>query len=133
MKSDIKVLFVDDDASSRLIAENMFQRNGITCLVFAMNGCDAHRTLVKCAEHKKRLPDCVVSDWMMPLVDGMNLLTRLKKDERFTHIPFILISGTMTERRRQAAEKAGAVGCFQKPVNFHELIAFIHKAVEKAP
>jgi CheY-like chemotaxis protein len=130
MSDNLKVLFVDDDVSYHDIAERMFRRYAITNVVCAINGCDAIEKIKTCL-HNNVLPDCIVSDWEMPIIDGLSLLKRLRKYEKFKRIPLILISGAMTDYRRGLAKRSGAYACFQKPVNYNELSLSIREALSE--
>ncbi|MCC8018588.1 MAG: response regulator [Rikenellaceae bacterium] len=103
------VLVVEDNLDiRRYIASHLGSRYRI---LEAANGADA---LEKALNH---LPDLIISDVMMPRMDGMELVARLKEDIRTSHIPVIVITAkTMTDDIREGYRR-GADDYITKPFN----------------
>jgi len=57
---------------------------------------------------EKDLPDVILLDLLLPGIDGFEVLRRLKKDERFQHIPVIVVSNLGEEKDIKTAMSAGA-------------------------
>lgn len=70
-------------------------------------------------------PDLIVSDIMMPEINGMALSRRLKKDPRTTGIPVILLTARGAEEQRLEGYETGANDYITKPFNFEVLLARI--------
>lgn len=94
-------------------------------LFFARNGKEG---LALAVEH---VPDIIISDVMMPQMDGFELCLRLKQDERTSHIPIILLTARTTDEDKIAGLQKGADAYLTKPFNKQELLVRIEKLIEK--
>lgn len=77
------------------------------------------------------LPDLVLCDLMMPGVDGMEFLRRVREDH--PALPVIIVTAVGTERKAERAFEAGATDFVKKPVEPHGLRVRIHRALDEAP
>jgi signal transduction histidine kinase/CheY-like chemotaxis protein len=77
-------------------------------------------------------PDVIVTDVMMPEVDGFELLRQLRADERTRPVPVILVSARAGEEARVEGLEAGADDYLVKPFAARELIARVHAQVMRA-
>jgi DNA-binding response OmpR family regulator len=74
---------------------------------------------------QKRIPDLIVSDVMMPVMDGVTLVKILKEDERTSHIPIILLTACDDGDTRITGFEMGADQYVVKPFEINELVARI--------
>jgi CheY-like chemotaxis protein len=119
-----ELLVVDDEAFNRDILEEMLVAHGYG-VTHAADGEEAWKLL----DRGRHNFSAVLLDRMMPRLDGMGLLLRMKMDERFTYLPVIF--QTAIDHPLDIAEgiKAGAYYYLVKPVNKSLLYAIVSSAV----
>jgi PAS domain S-box-containing protein len=88
------ILVVDDNEEHLYLLQALLSGNDYQ-VVTAPNGAEA------LAKARQNPPDLIVSDILMPVMDGFALCREWKKDERLRHIPFVFYTGTYTDERDQ--------------------------------
>lgn len=113
-----RVLLVEDNIDLRTYISKMLSRFGHE-VATAIDGLDGW-------EHAQTdLPDLVVSDIMMPRMDGYELVSRLKSTDTTRHIPVILITAKPELESKLEGLQKGADDYLPKPINIRELDARI--------
>ncbi|MDW7691827.1 hybrid sensor histidine kinase/response regulator [Flammeovirgaceae bacterium SG7u.111] len=79
---------------------------------------------------KLKKPDLVLSDWMMPKMTGMELLSALKSDPETKDIPVIMVTAMVTSKDLEKAFDEGATDYITKPVDKIELLARARAALQ---
>jgi putative two-component system response regulator len=98
----MRVLVVDDTAEDRRLLSYYLESRGHE-VVQAKNGVEA------LAYAKKNPPDLVISDGLMPEMDGFNLLRNIRADERLADVPFVFYSSVFKDANEaELAESLGA-------------------------
>jgi len=98
---DILVLLVDDDKIPRVILSRALKELGIKNILTADNGQQGFQILLT------ESVDLVVSDWNMPVMDGLEFFRSIKGNERFKSIPFLLLTSANSKEEVLKAAKAG--------------------------
>ena len=111
----MKILAVEDDAVARAVLRQALRRLGHE-VVEASDGGEAWQLL------QNESVRVVVSDWMMPTCDGLELCQRIRKRTGAEYIYFILLTGrdATTDNQKEAAD-AGIDDFLTKPLDFSEL------------
>jgi DNA-binding response OmpR family regulator len=91
----------------------------------AYNGIEALENV------KKEIPDLIISDVMMPLMDGIELCKEIKKDIQTCHIPFIMLTAKESVLHRIEGIESGANSYIPKPFHPDHLIIRIQKLLEE--
>src|SRR4051794_39456225 len=79
------VLVVEDDADIRQAIAELLEDDGYECIL-AEHGLDALETL------RRRQPSLVLTDLLMPVMNGVELIGRLRSDARWSHLPIVVMT-----------------------------------------
>ncbi|HEX2939854.1 MAG TPA: response regulator, partial [Rhodopila sp.] len=120
-----RILVADDNTDMRGYIERLLSNAGFDVQAVA-NGQAALDAALRQA------PDLVLTDVMMPRLDGFGLLTALRSDPRTAHLPVILLSARAGEDARIEGVQAGADDYLVKPFNARELVARVEGAIRLA-
>ena len=112
------VLAVDDSLVVRKVMQRDLEGIGLQVLT-AVDGQDALEVL---NEHQA---DVALVDLEMPRMNGYELLTRIRSDERFARMPVVIITSRAGEMHRERAMSLGADGYITKPYDISELEALM--------
>lgn len=116
----MNILIVDDLEDSRIILKKILESGGCT-VALATNGEEAMKMA------KESLPDIVISDILMPVMDGFTLCHEWRGDERLKEIPFVFYTATYTDPKdEELALSLGADRFIRKPVEPDEFMNIIH-------
>lgn len=117
-----KILIVEDDLGIRETLVDLVQVLGFDSIE-ASNGQQALDLL------QRIRPNIILSDIMMPVMDGIRFLKILKRDEHFCTIPVIILTARTELEERLESYKYGADGYLTKPFNMTELAYLISNQI----
>jgi two-component system, cell cycle sensor histidine kinase and response regulator CckA len=118
-----RVLIVDDKEENLYFLKSLLEANGFMTDA-ARHGAEA---LIKARQSP---PEVVISDLLMPVMDGYTLLRHWKADERLRAVPFIVYTATYTDQEdERLALDLGADGFILKPCEPDDFLAGLRKAL----
>ena len=124
MNTPRRMVVVDDDSKVRLLLERAFRLPEFETHTFPTGAAALQRV----AEIR---PDCVVSDILMPDMDGEDLLRRVRTTPGLERVPFIAVSAVRSETRIRAVLAAGAAAFLLKPFPLRDLIQKVRAVLER--
>ncbi|MBA4409327.1 MAG: two-component regulator propeller domain-containing protein [Bacteroidota bacterium] len=116
------ILLVDDDPEILLLLKDFLESD--YNIIFAENGLEAYNKVL--SDH----PDLIVSDVMMPEMDGIDLCGKLRENFDTSHLPMILLTAKAEIEDRIAGLKAGADSYIPKPFHPEHLKVRIEKLLQ---
>ena len=114
MSKWISVLVVDDDEIVRKVLKYDLKLDG-----FKVYLAEDGPTGIKLAQENR--PELILLDWMMPGMDGLEVLSELKNDRRTGHIPVFMLTGRGALSDLDQAFDVGVDGYVRKPFDLMEL------------
>jgi GAF domain-containing protein/class 3 adenylate cyclase/two-component SAPR family response regulator len=115
-KTQHSILVVDDNPDLRTYVSDIFRRNGYHVRT-SRNGYEGHGIA------KEIIPSLIVTDLMMPLVSGLEMIKMIRNEEKLKGIPIILLTAKADQETRIEGTEHGADAYLAKPFNDRELLA----------
>jgi two-component system cell cycle response regulator DivK len=120
------VLVVEGDTSQQFFACVFLQR------------LNYHAFPVKTAEEALRImeltvPLLVMTELVLPLMSGIDLLRTIKQDPRISKVPVLIYTSDSSPSSRQACEQAGCAGYLTRPADHNQVYAAVQRATENTP
>lgn len=117
-----KVMIVDDEELVANYHAEILRNAGMEVICVSQ----PMKSLQRAAEFK---PDLVVLDMHMPDINGIELATLLRQDEKFLLLPIIFVTADTSLRLRQSIESLGVNGVLTKPVDMNALVNSCERAI----
>jgi len=117
-----RILIVDDEPNIVMSLEYTFKKNNFEVFI-ARDGQEALDIL------KDQLPDIIILDVMMPLVDGYSTLEQIKKDERLDNCKVVFLSAKNKEKDIEKGLSLGANLYITKPFSVKKLVEKVHELI----
>ncbi len=118
----LMVMVVDDSITVRKVTTRLLERNGYQVLT-AKDGVDAMGQL------QEAMPDMLLLDIEMPRMDGFELATHMRNDERLRHVPIIMITSRTGDKHRERAREIGVNQYLGKPFQESALLDSIQNII----
>ena len=117
MVRDAVILLVEDNPDDEALTRRALQRNNVKNeLIVARDGQEALDYLLGGG----RLPHLILLDLKLPKIDGLEVLRRLRADERTRLLPVVILTSSNEERDLVSSYRLGANSYVRKPVDFNE-------------
>ncbi|HEY4073565.1 MAG TPA: response regulator [Herbaspirillum sp.] len=129
MTTDIHFLIVDDFSTMRRIVINLLKELGYTKTSEAEDGDKALKVLQ--AADALHPINFVITDWNMPVMDGLTLLKTIRASPTMSALPVLMITAEAKKENIVAAAQAGADGYIVKPFNAETLNEKVLKILKK--
>ena len=111
------VLVVDDSAMMRKVIARTLKLAGVEFTV-VLEACDGAEALVRLRENKVELIMCDIN---MPVMDGLELLERIKEEQLAVGVPIVMVTTEGSEPQVRQAILAGARGYIRKPFSVEHI------------
>jgi CheY-like chemotaxis protein len=113
-RKQANILLVDDSATNIALLEAVLEENGYQ-IIKAQCVKDALTSI------KKKLPDLILLDLLIPKISGFDFFEQIRNDERTKNVPVIVISALSDKMSEERVLAMGAVDFLRKPVDIQYL------------
>jgi CheY-like chemotaxis protein len=115
-----QVLVVDDDPMVVKVLKDSLERVGYQVRT-AFHGLEALQVV------KDQIPDLIILDILMPMLDGFKVARILKFDKRYQRIPIVVLTSRATEGERKMGQQVGADEFLYKPFRLPQVLDVVGK------
>jgi len=117
------ILVVEDNYELQISLKDIF--SNYYNVLLGENGEEGYALAL---EHN---PDLIISDIMMPKMDGIEMSAKLQKNEHTTHIPIVLLTAKKTSKNKILGLRTGAIEYINKPFNINELVLKVNNIITR--
>ncbi|MBL8817279.1 MAG: response regulator [Planctomyces sp.] len=132
MTEAVEILLVEDNPSDIKLAMHAFQKNNLANHVKVLrDGAEALEYVFCTDRYADRKghgqPKVILLDLKLPLVDGLEVLRRIKSDPETKAIPVVVMTSSTEDRDMVDSYQLGVNGYVQKPLDFEQFIAAVRQ------
>lgn len=124
---DTSILLVEDNRDCEALAVRLLNRAGFTTVSVARDGVEALDALLGEAT-RENAPDLVLLDMRLPKLDGIDVLKRLRADERTRGLRVVALSASEDPREVDACRELGVLAILPKPLDANFLKSLLPQA-----
>ncbi|MBN1265743.1 MAG: response regulator [Anaerolineales bacterium] len=118
-----KIVIVDDEPAFRSVLQEILKTFG-----FVVHAYDSVENAMQHLE--ENIPDLILTDLMMPDIDGYQFMQTLQMNPRFNLIPVVVISALAQPEDKELSKSTGAAAYLTKPFTAKELRQVINKVLD---
>jgi two-component system response regulator len=122
--NDVEILMVEDNANDEMLALHAFKRNNIVNKMYVVRDGAEALEFIFCtgayAERRIENPKLILLDLKLPLVDGIEVLRRIRSDPRTRTVPVVMLTSSNEERDVVETYALGVNSYIVKPVDFEQ-------------
>jgi len=117
----MKILLIEDDDSQRMLLRHIVEKKILGKIYEAKNGIEGLRLT------KFHSPDLILLDIWMPIMNGLEMLEKLRQDEMYKSIPVVIITGLGDKETIQRAVTQKVIGYILKPFTADQIDSVLSK------
>ncbi|MFH1323147.1 MAG: response regulator [Methanobacteriota archaeon] len=130
--NEVEILLVEDNPYDVELTLTALKENNLTNKVHVLNdGAEALEFIFATGAHSQRniknVPNVVLLDLKLPKVNGLEVLRRIKSDERTKRIPVVVLTSSQEERDVVESYNLGVNSYIIKPIDFNKFIDAVAK------
>jgi len=116
------ILLVEDDSNDALITQRILKKSRIlNRVIWVKDGAEALQYLfVDCLENGEKLPQMILLDIHMPKVNGIEVLQKIRADERTCRLPVVIFTSSSEEQDLVESYRLGINSYVTKPIDFSQ-------------
>jgi CheY-like chemotaxis protein len=132
MKRDETILLIEDNPDDELLTRRALKKSNICNeVVIARDGAEALDYLFATGAHQERssvvMPQVILLDLDLPKVDGLEVLRRIRSDERTKRLPTIILTSSEDQQDLVESYGLGANGYVRKPLDLAQFRAAVQQ------
>jgi CheY-like chemotaxis protein len=116
-----RILLLDDNVEMVTMLRLVLEQRGYE-VIWGRHGEDG----LKLLNQSKRTPDLIISNLLMPVMDGLTFLDHIRDSAEWSSIPFVMMSTVSSDERKRSTFEHGADAFIAKPFRFEDLNKTLH-------
>lgn len=130
--ANLTFIVEDDQIASFLIRKTLEKNNSFSQILGFENGQPAFDRLKEIIQKQQSLPDLILLDINMPIMDGWEFLEAIRELKAARHLPVIMLTSSINEEdKKKSSAYSNVLGYFTKPLTDQKVLEFLKLLEEK--